>query len=136
MRAGASLASLFDKRKSWFFLHSSRRSYEHNGISVGEFLCCSIRCVPLLRLREFLGCPEARATISYQHVVATRVDGQMLGLVVDRFIGEQEIVMKPLGNYMGVIRGLAGATILGDGRIGLLIDVEALKDWTPAERCA
>ena len=55
--------------------------------------------------------------------------GSCLGLAVDHFIGEQEIVMKPLGSYMGTIRGLAGATILGDGRIGLLVDVAALKDW-------
>ena len=60
----------------------------------------------------------------------------MLGLVVDHVIGEQEIVMKPLGNYMGYIRGLAGATILGDGRIGLLIDVPVLKIYSPNDLVA
>jgi len=63
--------------------------------------------------------------------VATRVDGQPLGLMVDHFIGEQEIVMKPLGAALGTLPGLAGATILGDGRIGLLVDVAALKEWRP-----
>lgn len=92
--------------------------------------------LPILRLREYFGCPPTQASRNL-HIVATRVDGQSLGLVVDHFIGEQEIVMKPLGAYMGTVRGLAGATILGDGRIGLLVDIAALKDWdAPATRAA
>jgi len=51
-------------------------------------------------------------------------------------IGEQEIVMKPLGRYIGYVRGLSGATILGDGRIGLLIDVAALRGWSSTQRVA
>ena len=86
--------------------------------------------LPIVRLRDYFGCSPAPRSADL-HVVATRVDGQLLGLAVDHFIGEQEIVMKPLGAYMGAITGLAGATILGDGRIGLLVDIAALKDWTP-----
>jgi two-component system chemotaxis sensor kinase CheA len=92
--------------------------------------------LPLTRLRQYFDCSNSDATRGAQHVVATRIDGQVLGLVVDHVIGEQEIVMKPLGNYMGYIRGLSGATILGDGRIGLLIDVPALKNWAPQELAA
>jgi two-component system chemotaxis sensor kinase CheA len=84
-----------------------------------------------VRLREYFACPPAPPASTVQ-IVATRVDGQLLGLAVDHFIGEQEIVMKPLGSYMGTIQGLAGATILGDGRIGLLVDVATIKDWKPA----
>lgn len=86
--------------------------------------------LPIVRLRDYYGrAPAAPATTC--HVVATRVDGQPLGLMVDHFIGEQEIVMKPLGAALGTLPGLAGATILGDGRIGLLVDVAALKEWRP-----
>ena len=92
--------------------------------------------LPLLRLRQYFHCDNNDMKLNSQHVVATRVDGQMLGLVVDHVIGEQEIVMKPLGQYMGYIRGLAGATILGDGRIGLLIDVPALKNYSPSDLAA
>jgi two-component system chemotaxis sensor kinase CheA len=92
--------------------------------------------LPLLRLRQYFQCKPETEPRGAQHVVATRVDGQTLGLVVDQVIGEQEIVMKPLGSYMGYIRGLAGATILGDGRIGLLIDVPVLRNWTPDELVA
>lgn len=92
--------------------------------------------LPLVRLRQCFGCAEARSGTGQNQIVAVRVDGQVLGLVVDRFIGEQEIVMKPLGTYMGMVPGLAGATILGDGRIGLLVDALALKNWSPARPLA
>jgi len=91
--------------------------------------------LPLLRLRQYFGC-IGDDPMAGQHVVVTRVDGQILGLVVDRVIGEQEIVMKPLGRYIGYVRGLSGATILGDGRIGLLIDVAALRGWSSTQRVA
>lgn len=86
--------------------------------------------LPLVRLRARFGIPPAPPTKAGKtlHIVATRANGQPLGLVVDHFIGEQEIVMKPLGAYIGGVSGIAGATILGDGRIGLLLDVPALRD--------
>jgi len=87
--------------------------------------------LPLVRLRDWFHCEPAAENTGRHHIVATRVEGRLLGLVVDHFIGEQEIVMKPLGAYIGLISGLAGATILGDGRIGLLVDVAALKERKP-----
>ncbi|HEY8282993.1 MAG TPA: chemotaxis protein CheA [Chloroflexota bacterium] len=87
--------------------------------------------LPLVRLRDWFHCEPAVESTGRHHIVATRVEGRLLGLVVDHFIGEQEIVMKPLGAYIGLIAGLAGATILGDGRIGLLVDVAALKERKP-----
>lgn len=50
-----------------------------------------------------------------------------LGLVVDRLIGEQEVVIKPLGSFFGNLRGVAGATILGDGRVAVIVDVTGLS---------
>ena len=49
-----------------------------------------------------------------------------LGLVVDRLIGEQEVVIKPLGSFFGNLKGIAGATILGDGRVALIVDVAGI----------
>ena len=48
------------------------------------------------------------------------------GLIVSNFIGEQEVVVKPLDKYLGRVQGLAGATLLGDGRVSLILDVSAL----------
>lgn len=58
--------------------------------------------------------------------VVVRTGGINVGLVVDKLIGEQEVVIKPLGAFFGDIDGIAGATILGDGRVGLIVDVGSL----------
>jgi two-component system chemotaxis sensor kinase CheA len=58
--------------------------------------------------------------------VVVRTGSMRVGLVVDRLIGEQEVVIKPLGAYFGDIKGVAGATILGDGRVALIVDVGSL----------
>ena len=49
-----------------------------------------------------------------------------VGLVVDRLIGKQEIVIKSLGSFIGSVAGLSGCTILGDGRIALILDISGL----------
>ena len=54
--------------------------------------------------------------------------------VVDRLIGEQEIVIKTVGNYIGEVRGISGATILGDGTVSLIIDAAALLDKVTEEQ--
>jgi two-component system chemotaxis sensor kinase CheA len=59
-------------------------------------------------------------------IVAVKFDRFEVGLVVDGFLGEQEVVIKPLGWYIGEIPGLAGSMIEGDGRVALIIDVPSL----------
>jgi two-component system chemotaxis sensor kinase CheA len=51
-----------------------------------------------------------------------------LGLVVDHLIGQQDIVIKPLGRSLAAVRGFAGATELGDQRVGLVLDAAAIVD--------
>ncbi|MEN6356139.1 MAG: chemotaxis protein CheA [Armatimonadota bacterium] len=58
--------------------------------------------------------------------VVVRTGGLKIGLIVDRLIGEQEVVIKPLGAFFGDIDGIAGATILGDGRVALIVDIGAI----------
>ncbi|MHB1416990.1 MAG: chemotaxis protein CheW [Chloroflexota bacterium] len=84
------------------------------------------RVLPVLSLRQLLGLPPERAGDDRVFVVAARHGGLQLGLQVDRLIGQQEIVVKPLGNYVGDVAGVAGATILGDGRVALILDVAGL----------
>jgi two-component system chemotaxis sensor kinase CheA len=59
-------------------------------------------------------------------LVVVRTGGQQIGLSVDRLVGEQEVVIKSLGTYFGKIEGVAGAALLGDGRIALIVDVSGL----------
>ncbi|MGQ9558225.1 MAG: chemotaxis protein CheW [Desulfurispora sp.] len=65
--------------------------------------------------------PEGRIFV----VVLGSAD-RRVGIIVDRLIGEQEIVIKSLGSYLGQIAGLSGATILGDGRVALIVDARGL----------
>jgi two-component system chemotaxis sensor kinase CheA len=81
--------------------------------------------VPLLRLAEFFRLPAARDPQKAM-VVVVGLQGRQVGLVVDSFDGEQEIVIKPLSELVGRIAGISGATILGNGNISLIIDVHSL----------
>lgn len=81
--------------------------------------------LPLVRLRRLFGEPEAEKQ-EYIYIVVVLFDGEQVGLVVDSLIGEQEVVIKSLTKYIGDVQGLSGATILGDGRVGLIVDVPSL----------
>ncbi|MDA8335340.1 MAG: chemotaxis protein CheA [Peptococcaceae bacterium] len=84
--------------------------------------------LPLLRLAAFFGMEAPEDERAY--VVVLGVGERRLGVVVDRLLGEEEIVIKSLGNYLGEVKGLAGATILGDGRVSLIVDVRSIvKDY-------
>jgi two-component system chemotaxis sensor kinase CheA len=81
--------------------------------------------VPLVRVAESFGLDTPRDPEKAM-VVIVSVQGRQIGLVVDAFEGEQEIVIKPLSNVVGRIPGISGATILGSGAIALILDIHAL----------
>jgi two-component system chemotaxis sensor kinase CheA len=64
----------------------------------------------------------------YAYVVVLGLGTQKLGLIVDTLVGQEEIVIKSLGEYLKGIEGIAGATIRGDGGVTLIVDVVALMD--------
>jgi two-component system chemotaxis sensor kinase CheA len=80
--------------------------------------------LPFLRLRELFGAPGEPAR--RENLVAVRVAGESGGLVVDRVLGELESIIRPLGKLFDRVRGFSGSTILGDGRVALVLDVAAL----------
>jgi two-component system chemotaxis sensor kinase CheA len=82
--------------------------------------------LPLLSLRRFFGRAPCAAEDARPAVVAVTWGKLQAGLVVDRIIGKQEIVVKPLGSLIGNVPGLSGCTILGNGRIALIVDVSSL----------
>ncbi len=59
-------------------------------------------------------------------VVVVRLGKNRVGFIVDELVGQQEIVIKPLGKLLSKVRGMAGATILGDGNVALILDVASL----------
>ncbi|XJZ28518.1 chemotaxis protein CheA [Bacillota bacterium Lsc_1132] len=84
------------------------------------------KVVPLLFLKDIFEVPVSRENSEFHSVVIARKGDKMAGLVVDSFIGQQEIVLKSLGNYLANVFAISGATILGDGQVALIIDCNAL----------
>jgi two-component system chemotaxis sensor kinase CheA len=81
--------------------------------------------VPLVRIADFFELGGRRDPDKVM-IVIVGLQGRQVGLVVDSFQGEQEIVIKPLSDVVGRIPGISGATILGNGSISLIIDVHSL----------
>src|SRR5579862_4529708 len=81
--------------------------------------------VPLVRVADFFELGGVRDPDKVM-IVIVGLQGRQVGLVVDSFEGEQEIVIKPLSDVVGRIPGISGATILGNGSISLIIDVHSL----------
>lgn len=81
--------------------------------------------VPLFYLKRWL---IERNTNDFgeAHVVVVTVGTQKMGFVVDQLIGQEEVVIKPLGKMLNGTPGMAGATITGDGRIALILDVPSM----------
>jgi two-component system chemotaxis sensor kinase CheA len=83
--------------------------------------------VPLVDLKEIFETEDgAYQADDYQSVVIVRKGDKLAGLVVDSFIGQQEIVLKSLGNYLQNVFAISGATILGNGQVALIVDCNAL----------
>ena len=85
------------------------------------------RVIPLVSLEEVFDIPrlEAMKRKDYAVVIVKKGD-KLTGLIVDSFIGQQEVVLKSLGNYLRDVFAISGATILGDGAVSLIIDPNAL----------
>jgi len=83
--------------------------------------------VPLYFLRDWLAKnPAPREDSESNHVVIVALGTQRLGFVVDELLGQEEVVIKPLGDMLLGTPGMSGATITGDGKIALIIDVPGL----------
>ncbi|SEQ17608.1 two-component system, chemotaxis family, sensor kinase CheA [Ectothiorhodospira magna] len=97
-----------------------------NRVDDQEVIMVRNRSLPLYYLRRWL---VAGGTDEYRgmgHVVVVFSGNQRVGFVVDSLIGQEEVVIKPLGNMLHGVPGLAGATITGDGGIALILDIPGL----------
>jgi two-component system chemotaxis sensor kinase CheA len=86
--------------------------------------------MPIFRLSEIFRIPGAHHDISESFVVIVTTGMQQIGLVVDELIGQEEVVIKPLVDYLREDSGFSGATIIGDGRISLILDIYELVKMT------
>ncbi|MCM2357083.1 MAG: chemotaxis protein CheA [Geobacteraceae bacterium] len=100
-------------------------SAEIHQVSSGELIKLRDRLLPVVRLDRYFGLPEA-AGRETEYVVVVGSGERQGGIVVDRLIGQQEIVIKGMDDYLGELPGISGGTVLGDGRISLIIDVASI----------
>jgi two-component system chemotaxis sensor kinase CheA len=86
--------------------------------------------LPLCRLDRVLRLtrPAGQTAPHRSYVVVVALGNRRLGLVLDHLVGQQDIVIKPLGRSLASVRGFAGATELGDQRVGLVIDAAAIVE--------
>ncbi|NLM04541.1 MAG: chemotaxis protein CheA [Clostridiales bacterium] len=83
--------------------------------------------LPILRLADLLNVPIATEKKDEEEatIVIVKKGDRLVGIIVDSLIGQQEIVIKSLGKYLANIKGIAGATILGNGSVALIIDTNS-----------
>jgi two-component system chemotaxis sensor kinase CheA len=80
--------------------------------------------LPFVRLRDLFG--SSGTTPEREKIIVVEYDGKRAGLAADELVGEQQAVIKPLGRLFQGISGISGSTILGDGRVALILDVPAI----------
>lgn len=103
--------------------------YGHDIVRVRESV------LPLARMSAILGSDGDRTGAAAQYVVIVGMAEQRVGIMVDALIGQKEVVVKSLGPYLGKVRGVAGSTILGDGRVVMIIDIgEFMQLYRSAEQ--
>lgn len=93
--------------------------HEPNG---EEYIMIRGECYPVIRLGEWYGLKEYRKSVEDGMMLIFEVEGKTICLFVDKLIGKQEIVVKPIPSYVKKVKGLSGCTQLGDGSIALILD--------------
>lgn len=97
-----------------------------NVVDGQEVVVVRDKALPLFYLKRWL-VPKAFHNEQREgHVVILSVGNQRIGFVVDQLVGQEEVVIKPLGKMLHGTPGISGATITGDGRIALILDVPSM----------
>jgi len=94
--------------------------------SKGEMLRFEEELVPLVRLNRVFNVPAGREDLSDTVVVVVESEGRRIGLISDDLIGQQQIVIKSLGEKVQGTPGIAGGAIMSDGHVALILDVPGL----------
>ncbi len=84
--------------------------------------------LPLVRLEQVFNVKRLHEPDNFCYVVVIGSADKRVGLVVTRLVGQQEVAIKSLGKYLANVSGIAGSTILGDGRVALIVDPVGMVD--------
>jgi two-component system chemotaxis sensor kinase CheA len=114
------------------------RIFEHETSTIEGVEVIHMRntTMPIFRLADIFGVEGGGQDASRSFVVIVTTGMQEIGLVVDELIGQEEVVIKPLVDYLRGKSGFSGATIIGDGRISLILDVYELVKMTSEKQIA
>jgi len=82
--------------------------------------------LPLLSIEKLLYDTKEKKESIWQYVVVVGIAEKRFGIKVDELIGQKEVVIKSLGNYLGNVPGIAGSTIMGDGTVVMILDISEL----------
>ena len=105
------------------------RVHEENIYTVNKNEVIKMRdgILPLVNIDKIMVGDEVKAVTNvWQYVVVVGIAEKKYGIKVDELIGQKEIVIKPLGKYLGNIEGIAGSTIMGDGTVVMILDIAEL----------
>lgn len=91
-----------------------------------EFVMIRGECYPVIRIGEWYHLREYKKNVEEGMMVIIEIEKQVICLFVDRLVGKQEIVVKPIPGYIRKVKGLSGCTQLGDGSIALILDAAGL----------
>jgi two-component system chemotaxis sensor kinase CheA len=105
-----------------------------NVVDGQEVVIVRDKALPLFYLKRWLVASAAHEEQHEGHVVILSVGTQRIGFVVDQLVGQEEVVIKPLGKMLQGTPGMSGATITGDGRIALILDVPSMLKRYAARR--
>ena len=103
-----------------------RREHLNRVLGSGETITIRNRVLPLIRLHRVFGVTPRSEDPTTGLVVVVEHDGRPAALLVDELLSQQQVVIKSLESNFEKVRGVAGATILGDGRVTLILDVPGL----------
>ncbi len=96
---------------------------EHNFINLRDHV------LPLLDLRDFFGYEKNNDPDKKENIVVVNFGTLRVGLIVDELLGEFQTVIKPMGKIFQNLKGIGGATILGDGRVSPILDIPILLQY-------
>jgi two-component system chemotaxis sensor kinase CheA len=98
----------------------------------GEMILSRGRLIPLVRLNEIFDCHGDAQAPWESLVVVVEYDGKYMCLLLDELLGKEDVVIKSMGEMLKEVPGIAGGAIMGDGRVGLILDIAGI--WQMAMR--
>jgi two-component system chemotaxis sensor kinase CheA len=93
-----------------------------HSVDSGEIINLRDRLLPVFRLDHYFGLAEREAR-EQEYLVIIESGDKKGAIIVDRLRGQQEVVIKPMDDYLGDLPGVAGGTVLGDGTVSLILDI-------------